>query len=241
MMSDIEARALYDRLVSDHAADLYALAFRLTGRREVAEDLVQEACTEAWRSLAALRDQAHARAWLMQILRHRWLHWRRARSRSPVEEGGLELVRDSSLRSPKKTSLLQRPSMGSLVQRQFYPIPRIAEGRLFSNKRMANAMIDLSDGLASDLRHICEESRVGAVVEEECLPLSDALVEYAREVRKDPLKYALTGGEDFELLFTVPEGKVSHLVRLSRQKRLKLTKIGKILSRSSGGKCDTSR
>lgn len=154
---------------------------------------------------------------------------------------GLELVRDSSLRSPKKTSLLQRPSMGPLVQRQFYPIPRITEGRLFSNKRMANAMIDLSDGLASDLRHICEESRVGAVVEAECLPLSDALLEYAREVRKDPLKYALTGGEDFELLFTVPEGKVSHLVRLSRQKRLRLTKIGKILPRSSGVKLKNAR
>jgi RNA polymerase sigma-70 factor (ECF subfamily) len=92
--NDVAARALYDELVGHNSADLFALAYRLSGRREVAEDLVQEAFTEAWRSLPALRDRTRARAWLMQILRHRWLHWLRARSTRPVEKGGLDLVGD---------------------------------------------------------------------------------------------------------------------------------------------------
>ncbi len=154
---------------------------------------------------------------------------------------GLELAMDSSRGSSKKSSLLQRRSMRPLVQKQFYPVPQIEAGRLFSTQRIASAMIDLSDGLASDLRHVCEVSRVGAVVEAESLPLSDALLEYTREVRRDPLKYALTGGEDFELLFTVPEGKVSHLMSLVRRKRLNLTKIGRILPRASRIKLKNAR
>jgi thiamine-monophosphate kinase len=121
-----------------------------------------------------------------------------------------------------------------LLQRQFYPMPRIHEGRLFSTRRIASAMIDLSDGLASDLRHVCEESGVGAVVDAAALPLSPALVEYARQVRRDPLGYALTGGEDFELLLTVPDRRVAHLMKLVRQKRIKVSQIGRVFPRASG-------
>jgi thiamine-monophosphate kinase len=102
-------------------------------------------------------------------------------------------------------------------------------------------MIDLSDGLASDLRHICEESHVGAAVEAGALPLSNALLEYTGKVRRDPVAYALAGGEDFELLFTVPEKKVPRLMRLARRKRLTLTRIGKILPRTSGIKLKNPR
>jgi thiamine-monophosphate kinase len=154
---------------------------------------------------------------------------------------GLELIRDRSMGHFKKLSRLHQRSMLPLVQKQFYPVPRIEEGRLFSTRRIASAMIDVSDGLASDLRHICVESRVGAVVETESLPLSDALVEYAGKVRVDPLIYALTGGEDFELLFTVPERNIPHLMKLAHRKRLSLTQIGKILPRASGLKLKNAR
>lgn len=154
---------------------------------------------------------------------------------------GLKLVMDSYRGSSKRSSILQRPSIRPLIQKQCYPIPRISEGKVFSTQRLANAMIDLSDGLASDLRHICEESRVGAVVEAESLPLSDALLEYTKKVRMDPFVYALTGGEDFELLFTVPAIKVPHLMRLARRKRLNFTKIGNILPRASGIKLKNVR
>jgi thiamine-monophosphate kinase len=145
---------------------------------------------------------------------------------------GLELARTRTLHTRQFLPLLQR---------QFYPDPRIKEGRLLLINRIPSAMIDLSDGLASDLRHICDESRVGAVVEAQGLPRSKTLVEFARKVRKDPVEFALTGGEDFELLFTVPEGKVSHLISLARQKKLKLSRIGKILPRGSGIKLRDDR
>ena len=76
----------------------------------------------------------------------------------------------------------------------FYPIPRIATGAWLRARALATAMIDLSDGLSVDLAHICEESRVAAVVEANKIPIGKGA----------DLKLALHGGEDYELLFTVP-------------------------------------
>ena len=76
----------------------------------------------------------------------------------------------------------------------FYPEPRIAVGRVLRERRLATAAIDLSDGLSTDLSHICEESGVGAVVYAESIPVAQGAT----------LDLALHGGEDYELLFTVP-------------------------------------
>jgi thiamine-monophosphate kinase len=83
----------------------------------------------------------------------------------------------------------------------FYPEPRIAVGRFLREKGLASAMIDLSDGLSTDLGHICEESGVGAEVEAAAIPAGRI------GGRKADLDFALHGGEDYELLFTVPGGK----------------------------------
>lgn len=74
---------LYNGFVHDHAAGLYRFAFRLSGEADTAEDLVQEVFLEAWRSLHSLRDPGSAKAWLYQILRHRYAHWLRDRARRP--------------------------------------------------------------------------------------------------------------------------------------------------------------
>ncbi len=66
-----------------------------------------------------------------------------------------------------------------------------------------NAMIDVSDGLASEVNHICRESGVGAEIISEKIPISEKTAEAAASVGKDPLKWALSGGEDFEMLYTV--------------------------------------
>jgi len=87
--------------------------------------------------------------------------------------------------------------------RHFRPEPRIELGRVLREKGLASAMIDLSDGLSTDLAHICEESGVGAEVDAERIPRA-RIGKPAREVDLD---LALHGGEDYELLFTVPEGK----------------------------------
>lgn len=86
--------------------------------------------------------------------------------------------------------------------RHLYPAPRIALGAWLAEKRLATAMIDVSDGLSTDLGHLCEASGVGARVWTEEIPvvrIPDAL----RALRLDALQLALHGGDDYELLFTV--------------------------------------
>jgi len=97
--------------------------------------------------------------------------------------------------------LLSGNSEGPLVEKHLLPRPRIAEGEALRGK--AGAMMDISDGVASDLRHILEESGVGAELESSRLPLSDAFREFCRREGKDPVRLALCGGEDYELLFTI--------------------------------------
>lgn len=74
MSTSPERRPQYEQWVRAYAPELYRMAFRLTGRRETAEDLVQETFTEAWRSLSKQREPDKARAWLFQILRFRYAH-----------------------------------------------------------------------------------------------------------------------------------------------------------------------
>jgi thiamine-monophosphate kinase len=82
--------------------------------------------------------------------------------------------------------------------RHFYPDPRIALGRYLREHKLASAMIDTSDGLSTDLRHLCDESRVGAIMDAAALPTTRA--DNARQL-------ALDGGEDYELLFTAPANR----------------------------------
>jgi len=87
--------------------------------------------------------------------------------------------------------------------RFFNPVPRMEVGRFLRGKNLASSMIDLSDGLSTDLGHICEESKVGAKIQSGALPLA----KIGRSRRKVDLRLALHGGEDYELLFTAPADK----------------------------------
>jgi thiamine-monophosphate kinase len=102
------------------------------------------------------------------------------------------------------------------------PTPRLKLGSLLARRKLASAMIDLSDGLSVDLAHICRESGVGAEVEAARIPVSAALAYMAR----DPLAMALDGGEDFELLFTVRPANLAAVDRLAARHRL--TRIGRV-------------
>lgn len=89
--------------------------------------------------------------------------------------------------------------------RHFYPTPRVELGRTLREKNLASAMIDTSDGLSTDLAHLCEESGVGAEIEASLIPRASV----GRPVREVDLSLALHGGEDYELLFTArPERRV---------------------------------
>ncbi|MBI1822466.1 MAG: thiamine-phosphate kinase [Nitrospirae bacterium] len=118
-----------------------------------------------------------------------------------------------------------------LMARHLAPCPRIHEGQLLSEERLATAMIDISDGLSTDLLNLTEASHVGADIRVDELPLSPSLVAYGKKMRKNPHRYALSGGEDFELLFTVSPKKVSRIEDLIAGRKIIAKPIGKITSK----------
>ncbi|HKN35273.1 MAG TPA: thiamine-phosphate kinase [Terriglobales bacterium] len=85
----------------------------------------------------------------------------------------------------------------------FFPMPRLEAGRILSGQRLASSMIDISDGLSTDLRRICEESGVGAEIEKALIPVA----RIGRARQPVDVRFALHGGEDYELLFTTPAAK----------------------------------
>jgi thiamine-monophosphate kinase len=89
-----------------------------------------------------------------------------------------------------------------LIEKHFNPIPRLEEGQILSKKGLARCMIDISDGLGSDLNRLCRESAVGARIYIDKLPLSEMLRKYAPALGQPEDHFALYGGEDYELLFT---------------------------------------
>jgi thiamine-monophosphate kinase len=91
-----------------------------------------------------------------------------------------------------------------LVRRYLRPEPRLEAGRVAANLG-ASAMIDLSDGLASDVRRVCDRSGMGCNVDLDLLPVEDDTKELARSLGHDPPVLAATGGEDYELLISAPE------------------------------------
>ncbi|MBA3768236.1 MAG: thiamine-phosphate kinase, partial [Acidobacteria bacterium] len=115
-----------------------------------------------------------------------------------------------------------------LLLRQLRPLPRVEWGELLGHERLATAMIDLSDGLSSDLAHLCEESGVGARLEVARIPVDPSVASICGRRSLDPLMLALHGGEDFELLFTVSPRDLRWLPR--NINRVPATYIGDVTS-----------
>ena len=103
------------------------------------------------------------------------------------------------------------------VKAHVSPVPRVEAGRLLARSGRVRAMMDLSDGLSTDLARLCRASGLGAEISAEKVPVSPAAVPVAESMGADPLGWALTGGEDFELLFTCDPGEVGALGRLLRE------------------------
>jgi thiamine-monophosphate kinase len=109
------------------------------------------------------------------------------------------------------------------------PTARVAEGRWLGAAAGVHAMMDCSDGFATDLGHICRESRVGSRVELDRLPVDSAAREVAGALGADPLSWATSGGEDFELLLTCERASVDALRDgLGRATGTALTVVGEI-------------
>lgn len=116
--------------------------------------------------------------------------------------------------------------MEYLIQRHLRPEARVRAGRLLGGKGLASAMIDISDGIASDVRHITERSGCGAEINLDALPLSDELLSFAG--RKNAVKYALGGGEDYELLFAARPGAEDALGAAGKAAGITFTRVGTI-------------
>ncbi|HUT34768.1 MAG TPA: thiamine-phosphate kinase [Planctomycetota bacterium] len=101
---------------------------------------------------------------------------------------------------------------GSLLGKHLRFRPRQAEGLLLAERYTPHAMIDISDGLARDLHHILEESRVGATLWADRIPVSDDAGRAALASGRSPLDHALGDGEDYELLFTLDEPTAARLL-----------------------------
>ena len=115
-----------------------------------------------------------------------------------------------------------------LVQRHIKPTPR--QGVAIPIPGI-HAAIDLSDGLLFDLAHICEASQVSAVVQTQALPISQPL----QNIGCDPIKSALTGGEDYELCLIVAPDQIEGLQRRAQISGVAVTKVGSIVQANGSG------
>ena len=116
------------------------------------------------------------------------------------------------------------------TEKHLRPVPRVREGRLLAKSGSVTAMIDVSDGLASEVHHICEASRTGAKLCANSIPLSHNVRPAAESTGRNPHDLALYGGEDFELLFTCQPDKVSSLAEdILRICGTSLTTVGEIV------------
>lgn len=117
----------------------------------------------------------------------------------------------------------------ALVQAHLNPQPRVALGRILAASAQVHAMLDLSDGLATDLAHICTASGLGAQVDGKLLPLSATLKKAGEFLEHDAQQWAVSGGEDYELLFTVAPGAGEALARqIKDELGLTISRLGKM-------------
>jgi thiamine-monophosphate kinase len=133
---------------------------------------------------------------------------------------GLKILKEGLERAGPAKAL---KTLKTLISRQLTPQPQCEIGRILGEFKIASAMIDVSDGLSSDLTHICAESQVGAMIYEERIPIDRNL---KASGFPDAFDLALNGGEDFELLFTVPRRLKKDL--RNKLKKLPVTQIGEI-------------
>ncbi len=147
---------------------------------------------------------------------------------------GLRLIERGAHLADRNFAANEDHVLDKLLVRHLRPEPRVGWGIVLGQEKFATAMIDISDGLSSDLNHLCSESKVGALIQSSLIPIDSQVVELCGRRALDPLQLALHGGEDFELLFTVKPESVGTLPR--RVDGVGITRIGEIRDLGEGVK-----
>jgi thiamine-monophosphate kinase len=147
---------------------------------------------------------------------------------------GLRLIERGAHLAEQNLADDDSQKLDHVLLRQLRPEPRVGWGIVLGEERLATSMIDLSDGLSSDLNRLCEASNVGALIDSALLPVDDRVTELCGRRALDPLQLALHGGEDFELLFTMKSEEIARLPR--RVDGVEIKRIGEITESSFGVK-----
>jgi thiamine-monophosphate kinase len=138
---------------------------------------------------------------------------------------GLEWLRTGSANIGRSAA----PDMTACVMRYRRPEPRFRLGWILGRSRIASACMDLSDGLADAVRQLAGASGTGAVIDARRLPIPEAAAEVFRNRGVDPFRAALSGGDDYELLFSVPARRQGRLkMALGQARGVPLTRIGEL-------------
>lgn len=145
---------------------------------------------------------------------------------------GLRLIERGAHLAEQNLADDDSQKLDHILLRQLRPEPRVGWGIVIGEERLATSMIDLSDGLSSDLNRLCAASNVGALIDSALLPVDDRVTELCGRRALDPLQLALHGGEDFELLFTVNPDNVARLPR--RVDGVEIKRIGEITDSRDG-------
>ena len=123
--------------------------------------------------------------------------------------------------------LLKHSKKGKSIKKHLEPKSRLDLARKIARLGV-NSMIDVSDGIASEVKHICDRSKVGAIIYADKLPISKDTINDAKKISKNPIDFALYGGEDFELIFTADKSKLKQL------KKYDIKVIGEIVDKKYG-------
>ena len=145
---------------------------------------------------------------------------------------GLRLIERGAHLAEQNLADEDSQKLDHVLIRQLRPEARVGWGIVLGEERLATAMIDLSDGLSSDLNRLCDASGVGALIDSSLLPIDNRVMELCGRRALDPLQLALHGGEDFELLFTVKPDIVARLPR--RVDGVEIKRIGAMTNAIEG-------
>lgn len=136
---------------------------------------------------------------------------------------------DIKLKKPKKLLHFHK----KLLDKHFYPIPRINLSKILSQKQISKCATDISDGLIADLEHICEASNLIAEIDLSKIPISADSKKYLQENQHLKILDLISGGDDYEIIFSSHPDNAKKINQLSQELNLKLTCIGKFLKNNS--------